>query len=151
MSVIFKKLNLKDQDEIVVLNAPQSFEPEIGSLTGIQVLRDTAAAHKIVYVISFVTWEEQVAEITKSIIPKIEGDATVWFVYPKKSSKQYKSEINRDRGWAALGQAGFEPVRQVAIDADWSALRFRQVQYIKTMKRSKNMAISKQGKEKSGK
>ncbi len=30
----FAKLNLKDQDEIVVLNAPASFEPELKALQG---------------------------------------------------------------------------------------------------------------------
>jgi hypothetical protein len=28
--------------------------------------------------------------------------------------------------------AGFDTVRQVAIDEDWSALRFRRVEYIKS-------------------
>ena len=38
---------------------------------------------------------------------------------------------NCDSGWPVLGAAGFEPVRMVAIDADWSALRFRRVEHIK--------------------
>jgi hypothetical protein len=29
MSDVFKKLNLKDQKEILILNAPESFEPEL--------------------------------------------------------------------------------------------------------------------------
>jgi hypothetical protein len=57
----------------------------------------------------------------------------VWFAYPKQSSKKYVSEIDRDHGWAKLGAAGFEPVRMVAIDEDWSAVRFRRVDYIKTL------------------
>jgi osmotically inducible protein OsmC len=36
----FAKLNLKDQAEIVVLNAPASFEPELKSLKGVTVRRD---------------------------------------------------------------------------------------------------------------
>jgi hypothetical protein len=39
-------------------------------------------------------------------------------------------------------QAGFEPVRQVAIAADWSALRFRRVETIKKLTRSSLGAIS---------
>ncbi len=39
MSAIFKKLNLKDQKEILVLNAPKSFDPEIKSLKKVQVRR----------------------------------------------------------------------------------------------------------------
>jgi hypothetical protein len=29
-------------------------------------------------------------------------------------------------------RAGFDSVRQIAIDEDWSALRFRRVEYIKS-------------------
>jgi len=59
---------------------------------------------------------------------------------PQATSKRYKSEINRDTGWQALGQAGFEPVRAVAIDEDWSALRFRRVEFIKTLTRATSTA-----------
>lgn len=61
------------------------------------------------------------------------GDALVWFAYPKGTSKQYRSTINRDTGWQVLGAAGFEPVRMVAIDEDWSGVRFRRAEFIKSM------------------
>jgi hypothetical protein len=38
----------------------------------------------------------------------------------------------RRTGWQALSDAGFRPVRQVAIDADWSALRFRRKEFVKS-------------------
>jgi hypothetical protein len=57
-------------------------------------------------------------------------------------------EFNRDTGWAALGAAGFEGVRMVAIDEDWSALRFRRVEFIQTMTRDKKRAMTKRGKKK---
>jgi hypothetical protein len=34
---------------------------------------------------------------------KAKSDAVVWFAYPKRSSKKYKSGINRDNGWQILG------------------------------------------------
>ena len=36
MMPVFQKLNLKDQTEIVVLNAPASFEPELAGLRAIR-------------------------------------------------------------------------------------------------------------------
>jgi len=70
---------------------------------------------------------------------KLKGDGIVWFAYPKKTSKKYKVEIHRDYGWELVRKLGFESVRAVAIDEDWSALRFRKVEYIKTMSRNKNI------------
>ncbi|MFD1294975.1 hypothetical protein ACFQ5N_14115 [Lutibacter holmesii] len=67
---------------------------------------------------------------------------------PKKTSKNYQSEINRDNGWTLLGELGFEGVRQVAIDNDWSALRFRKVEFIKKMNRKTSAAMTEKGKQK---
>jgi hypothetical protein len=70
--------------------------------------------------------------------------------YPKGSSKAYRCEFNRDTGWQALGAAGFEPVRQVSIDADWSALRFRRVARIASLTRRPAMTLSEEGKRRTG-
>ncbi|MCX7782486.1 MAG: hypothetical protein N2318_02445 [Meiothermus sp.] len=149
MTPLFKKLNLKGQAELVIVNAPQSFEPELAPLQGVEILRDPKAAKKIQFALVFATQQAEVDRAAKALAPKLEGDATVWFAYPKGTSKKYKCEFNRDTGWAALGEAGLEPVRQVAIDEDWSALRFRRVAFIKTMTRS--FAMTPEGRAKAAK
>jgi len=101
---------------------------------------------EIEFSLAFVTKQKEVDTLGKAIGKKAAGDAVVWFAYPKGSSKQYKSEINRDSGWKILGDAGFEPVRMVAIDEDWSAVRFRRVEFIKTLTRGKEHRMSAQGK-----
>ncbi len=149
MSAVFKKLNLKDLSEIVVLDAPASFEPEIAALEGVDVRRSVDEVERVQFLLAFVTRQEQIDQVAAQIAQKIDGDAVVWFAYPKGSSKRYTCDFNRDTGWDALGAAGFEPVRQVAIDEDWSALRFRRVEYIKKLTRSKLDAISEAGKQRS--
>jgi hypothetical protein len=84
--------------------------------------------------------------MAKAIAKKASGDAVVWFAYPKGSSKKYKSEITRDHGWQILGELGFEGVRAIAIDEDWSAIRFRRVEFIKVMKRGHKGMMSAPGK-----
>ena len=56
----------------------------------------------------------------------------IWFAYPKGTSRRYTCEFNRDTGWNVIRGSGFESVRQVAIDEDWSALRFRRREYVKS-------------------
>ena len=75
----------------------------------------------------------------------------VWFAYPKGSSKKYKCEFNRDTGWSAVGKQGFEPVRMVASDEDWSALRFRRVEFIKKMTSDPKRRLSVAGKRRAAK
>lgn len=150
-SAVFAKMNLKDQTEIVVLNAPASFEAELKRLKGVpkpvNVRRDLKGG-AVSFALAFVTQLAEVQSLAKSLRKLAEGDAIVWFAYPKGSSKRYKCEFNRDTGWQAVGAAGFEPVRMVAIDEDWSALRFRRAEFIKTMKRDPSSVMSAAGKAK---
>jgi hypothetical protein len=147
MPSIFKKLNLKDQQEIVVIGAPASFEPELAALEGVAVHRSLDAVERVQFSLAFVTQQEQINQAAAQITQKMDGDVVVWFAYPKGTSKRYTCDFNRDTGWDALGASGFEPVRQVAIDEDWSALRFRRVEYIKKLTRSSLGAISEAGQQ----
>ena len=151
MGTVFEKLQLKGQDEIVVLNAPKSFEPEMARLKGVTVKRSLTGVNDIHFALAFVTTQDEADDAIKGVTSRVKGDAGVWFAYPKGSSKRYTSTINRDNGWAKLGAAGFEAVRMIAIDEDWSAVRFRRAEFIKSMKRDKEWAMSAKGKEKAGK
>ena len=146
MATVFNKLNLKDHDDIVVLNAPASFESELASLDGVRIRRAIGEAKSISFSLAFVTKQKEVEAIAKAVAKKIDGDAIVWFAYPKKSSKKYTSEIGMGTGnWAPLGEVGFEPVRMIAIDEDWTAVRFRRAGFIKTLTRDTRAIMSKEG------
>lgn len=146
MTPLFNKLNWKGQADIVVLNAPEGFDRELDALQGVTVHRDAAALDRVEFALAFVMTNAELQAAADAVLPKAQGDAVVWFAYPKGTSKRYRCEFNRDSGWAPLGAAGFEGVRQVAIDEDWSALRFRRVEFIKTMKRDVSRAATEQGK-----
>ncbi len=146
MTPLFKKLNFGNFDLLLVLNAPESFDHELLQLTGVTVLRTIRIGVKPRFAIGFAVTKADRDSISSALVSATEGDAIVWLAYPKKSSKKYRCEFNRDTDWSVLGDAGFEPVRQVAIDDDWSALRFRRAEYVKSLTRNQAMAISREGK-----
>jgi len=148
MTPLLKKLNLKQQ-EVCISNHPEEFESELDAIR--QVTPVKTSLHdigEIEFVLVFVKTGQEIEAAATIVAQKLKGDGVVWFAYPKGTSKMYKSVINRDHGWEPLGKWGFEPVRQVAIDADWSALRFRKVDFIKTMNRRPEFAMTTQGKQK---
>lgn len=145
----FQKLNLKNHASITVLDAPESFEAELAVLPDVTIQRSPDENQDIHFALAFVTNQAQVHAAAKAIAQRSSGDAVVWFAYPKGSSRRYKSEISRDRGWQILGDLGFEPVRSVAIDEDWSAIRFRRVEFIKQMTRAMEHRMTEQGKARS--
>lgn len=132
MPTVFTKLNLKDQRTIVVLNAPGSFEPELAALDDVTVLRDAASAASVQFGLAFATTKDELDRASHALVAA-PGDTILWIAYPKGTSKNYTCEFNRDSGWTVLRDSGFDTVRMVAIDADWSALRFRRAEYIRSV------------------
>lgn len=90
MAAVFEKLNLKLQREIVVINAPASFEPELAALKDVVVLRDAKKAKAFHFAVAFATKQMEVDALSRALTSKAEGDALLWFAYPKGTSKKYK-------------------------------------------------------------
>jgi len=99
-------------------------------LQGIKVTRDLKQAGAVHFAIGFACKQGEVDALAKNLAAKAVGDAILWFAYPKATSKKFRCEFNRDTGWKVMRSLGFDSVRQVAIDEDWSALRFRRLEFI---------------------
>ncbi len=132
MATLYEKLQLKDHQEILVLHAPATLESELSRLPVLHMHRSVEALPAIRFSLAFVTKLAQVEDLTAKIAPRAQGDAAVWFAYPKGTSKNFKCDFNRDTGWAALNAAGFDSVRSIAIDEDWTGIRFRRKEFIKS-------------------
>ena len=117
MAEVWGKLNLKDQTAILVVNAPPSFESQLKALDGVTVKRRPADVKSFDFSLAFVTRQKEVDDLAKVVAKKAKGDA------------------------------GFEPVRMVAIDDDWTAMRVRRVEFIKNLTRPESFALSKEGKK----
>jgi hypothetical protein len=147
MNPVFKKMNYKEQTIIHAVNAPASFEKELKEMMAFAAIKkQLKATDKAEFIICFCTKLKEVEAAAAIAQKTLQDDGLLWLAYPKGTSKKYKCEFNRDTGWESLGKAGFEPVRQIAIDEDWSALRFRRVEFIKKMTRS--FAMTEEGKKK---
>lgn len=126
MTDVFKKLNFKGQDPILVLAAPGAFEDERDAMAGeTAVHRAPKPGASYGFVLAFAPMKADLLSEAKAVLRAAARDAVLWFAYPKQTSKRYTSDINRDLCAAALKPLGLQPVRQIAIDDDWSALRFK--------------------------
>lgn len=148
MDALFKKLNFKGHTHSCILHAPAEFaEGQAWLAANSQLRPNPEGPAPLDFAMAFVMTQAALDAASAQLANHLASDGILWLCYPKGSSKRYRCEFNRDTGWTVLGQLGFEPVRQVAIDNDWSALRFRRVQHIKTLTRSKEMALTSEGKE----
>ena len=131
MTSIWEKLDFKNQQQILILNAPKSFEPEISRLPVLTIHHHIESVPHIGFALAFVTSRAEVNALAPKLAACALGDSILWFAYPNGNSKKGKSDPNHDTGWAALKKAGFDTIGSVAIDEDWTALRFRRKEFIK--------------------
>ena len=149
---LLKMLNHKYQKSVLLISPPKSFEETSHQLEDIlNVQENLDGETPVQFVIAFFREKNEIKRILEKLMPRVTKDALLWLCYPKKSSKAYKSDITRDSGWEAMGDYSYEPVRQISIDEDWSALRFRPIKEILKFNRSQNMALSQEGKKKAQK
>jgi len=135
MDNILKKLRYGDQNRIAVLNAPEEFRERInGLLPEVKIDTEINARYLYDFMIVFTPASADVEKLGPACIHNLSDDGKLWLAYPKGRSHKYTTDINRDRGWETVTETGFRPVSQVAIDDDWSALRFRNSKYIKSVK-----------------
>ena len=136
MTPLFAKLNFKHQKEVILLNQPQELEQEVRAMEAFTTfITKLSPKINIAFALIFVKSKSEIDTIAGKINNHISEDAILWFAFPKSASKKYAADINRDNGWEGLKSIGLETVRIVSIDEDWSALRFRKLEFIKKMTR----------------
>ena len=133
MRNLLNKLNYKGQERIAVINAEDSFIVSL-SIELRDVMVDNAIDPRYPYdfIILFVKSVSEVEYLTPIALHNLLADGVLWFCFPKKTSKEYSSDLDRDHGWKALNDSGFQGIRMVAIDDNWSAMRFRNIKFIKS-------------------
>jgi uncharacterized protein YdhG (YjbR/CyaY superfamily) len=142
---LLKKLNHKPPAPVTVLEAPAEARPLLSRWSEEADVRERLGTDDA-FVLTFVRSAADIQRIAPAVAGALTPDGVLWMAYPKKSSKRYRTDVSRGSGWQPLGDLGFEAVRQVAIDDDWSALRFRPVAAIKRLERASLGAISAEGK-----
>jgi len=127
------KLNYKGDERIAVINADDNFISSLsGALKNVQMDNKIDPRFPYNFILIFAKSVSEVEFHTPIVLHNLLADGVLWFCYPRKTSKNFSSDIDRDHGWKTLNESGFHGIRMVAIDEDWSAMRFRNIKYIKS-------------------
>lgn len=132
MSTLLEKLNYRGQKRIVVMNADMDFKLSMGDeLRDVQVDSEIDQRFPYEFMLIFVRKITEVRSIAPVALHNLVDDGILWFCYQKKASKKGSSDLNRDHGWKPLNDMDFYGMRIVSVNEEWSALRFRNIKYIK--------------------
>jgi hypothetical protein len=133
MRRLLDKLNYKGQERIALINAEDDFALSLSDeLKGVVVDREIDPRYPYSFIIIFVKNVSEVEHFTPMAIHNLMADGIMWFCFPKKSSKEYHPDLDRDNGWKTLIDSGLQGIRIVAVDNDWSGLRFRNAKFIRS-------------------
>jgi hypothetical protein len=136
MQELLNKLNYKGYKRVLLINAEESFLNAVSKeLKGVITDNEIDQRCPYEFMMIFVRSVSEVSHFAPIALHNLTADGILWFCYQKKSSKLYTSGPERDHGWNALNDLGFRGIRMVAIDEDWSAMRFRNIKYIKSSSR----------------
>lgn len=115
---VASKLPIKPGQSVAVIDRPGDVDLELPPDSA--PASDPSAADAVIV---FVTTSTELDDRGGPAIEAARRDALAWVAYPK--SGKLGTDLNRDSLAAVLRGRGAQPVRQVAIDDTWSALRFR--------------------------
>lgn len=120
-SSLASKLQLKPHHSLALMNPPSGYAESLASLP-VRAIDDDIDEPDAVLL--FVTTRAQLLELAPRCFGRVKAGGLAWIAYPKAGSG-VGTNINRDSLADALSASGWRPVRQVAIDETWSAIRFR--------------------------
>jgi hypothetical protein len=112
------KLQITPAQSVALLHAPPGVEFELP-----EGCTSTADPDRADVVVLFVANRDELAARAGAAVEAALRDALTWVAYPKAG--RLGTDLNRDSVRDLLMPRGIQPVRQVAVDEVWSALRFR--------------------------
>jgi hypothetical protein len=77
-------------------------------------------------VLAFAANRTDLDAMLPGVLKALKPGAILWVAYPKLTSK-LAGDLNRDIIHNLVPAYGLDTVSQIAVDADWSALRFKRV------------------------
>jgi len=120
---LLKKLRMRPDQRVLILNAPPGYLEELGQLPeGVEVAEHLDGVFDFVQV--FAENMAELEQLASVAVDSVKYDGLLWVSYPKKSSG-LESDLSRDVVWKEVAKTGLRAVSQVSVNQVWSAIRFR--------------------------
>jgi len=122
-----KKLQVKPGARLRLINVP----PAIAKALAAEGIKPIRAGGAFDGAIAFCETPDDVKRYSAELIAHLPEDGLLWFAY-RKGDAAKKSGLSRDAGWSALQALSYRVVRSIAFDDEWTGLRFRPIEKVKS-------------------
>jgi hypothetical protein len=117
-----KKLGIKENFRIGLINPPESFVPQLRKLPANTQILSTLKA-PLDLVVLFADRQSKLAKRFPLVAEKLSANGMIWVAWPKKSSG-VKTDLIFDNVQRIGLECGLVDVKICAIDDTWSGLKF---------------------------
>lgn len=116
---LLKKFQIKEEHSILLMNSNPSIHP---LFEGVRIEYSDIQNQDFDSIILFTKNEEELRKWVPKVSKKHKKTDQFWLSYPKKTGS-FITDLNRDKAWSALQGYGFDPVRLISVNDDWSSMR----------------------------
>lgn len=124
---LLHRLQIKAGTKLWLINVPQKIAEEITAGAEVEPVHGDSYYDGV---LACFAGPEEVEAMAPRILAELPPDGLLWVAY-RKGETGKAAGLTRDTGWAPLEAQGLRPVRAVAVDEEWSALRFRPREKVK--------------------
>ena len=122
-SALAKKLKLKPNQHAGVINAPDGYLKELGSLpAGVDLAEKLSG--KFDWIQLFVKNKAELEKAIPRAMRALKPESLLWICYPKGSSK-IQTDLTRDKGWEILKKVDLKWITLISVNDTWSAFAMR--------------------------
>ena len=123
MSSTAQKLRIKENFDLLTINAPADFKKNIGELPkGVRISNDSKIYNQVHW---FVMNKAQMDKELNSVLKLVNDDVILWIYYPKGTSK-VQTDLTRDKGWDnLLNHDELSWISLISFDDTWSTFGSR--------------------------
>ena len=119
---LVKKLGIKEDSRVALVNAPENFETELGELPdNVKFMKSTTKSLDLI--LFFVLSERRLTKDFAKLATCLTTSGMIWIAWPKKSSG-VTTDLTFERVQRIGLDAGLVDVKICAIDDTWSGLKF---------------------------
>ena len=116
---LWKKLGIKEGSRAAVVAEPDDWELEVPP--GVEMLQ--RASKRLDVILFFTQTEKHLRRRFGTLSGYLEPAGGIWVAYPKKSSP-LRTDLTFELVQAVGLEGGLVDNKSIAVDADWSAVRF---------------------------
>lgn len=118
---LLHKLQIQAGTKLWLINVPQDIAEEITAGAEVEPVHEKDAYDGV---LAFFDSVAEVEAMAPRILAEMPPDGLLWIAYRTGQAPGQSSGLDEATGWSPLEGAGWNPVRQVALDEDWSAQQF---------------------------